>query len=294
MNLNKSVLTGPQSTSPGHHTDPLGLGRSMHFENPVALTSSPEVAMSPSSSQSAIVQASHHELLDAESEVEAEAEKQTVVEIDTLGGESPQLDGDAEGMGPNLDVLATFKDKNELDKSYYMRTGPQAKKFFVRGRVFGIVWHENAGAANESPVTRKLDKPFHTYTMTENNVCIFSHIRRFVIVKERQGYCWAIPINSYGGRGVNKNMSNDEKRAHAIVYARGLQPRRMQGEDEFSKKPIAVNMTGKETLTLSSRLHFDKPQSIDWNIRVKDIGIIQRDTLDMQRLITYFQAEFNR
>jgi len=228
------------------------------------------------------------------------------IEIMTLRGEDPEIESETEELGPKsqyLDGLDPGK-ADELHKSFYVREGRAAKEFFVKGRVFGMVWHENAGTVrgpnnqkisrgpNQTAVSHKLEKPFHSYTLTRDGVKVFSHIRRFVIVKARNPYCWAIPINSYGGYGLSrKRMSERERNAHTIIYDITKGPQRVQGELEFSKSPIAVNMAAGETLTHASRLHFDKPQSIDWNIKVKNIGMI-KGPVHIRNLIIYFQTEF--
>lgn len=217
----------------------------------------------------------------------------------TLRVGEPKLNKDVRGMGPHLTLLRGYDQQKmvELDRSYQIRLGKQAKSFFVRGRVFGMVWHENAGSGmepNQTEVSEKLDRPFHTFTLSKDNVRIFSHIRRFVVVKARHGYCWAIPINSYGNKGLlDKKFSEDEQRAHTIVHSNQELPRAVKNEPKFTKKPIAVKMAPGERLTPTSRLHFDKPQSIDWNVRVKDIGMIQGEP-HARRLITYFRYEFNK
>jgi len=217
----------------------------------------------------------------------------------SLRGAAPDLRQNNKGLGPKLNLLEGYdqQKKAELDRSYYVRYGKAAEQFFIRGRVFGMVWHENAGSGmkpNQTVVSEKLDRPFHRFTLSKDNVQIFSHIRRFVVVKARRGYCWAIPINSYGNRGLlDKRFSGAEQRAHTIVYGSGDRPRTIKNEPKFTKAPIAVTLTAGEELFLTSRLHFDKPQSIDWNIRVKDIGMVEGEP-HARHLITYFRYEFNR
>jgi len=46
-----------------------------------------------------------------------------------------------------------------------------------------------------------------------------------VVVKERHGYCWCIPINTYKGKGVAKHgLSRQEQAAHATVHMSGIRP----------------------------------------------------------------------
>lgn len=168
--------------------------------------------------------------------------------------------------------------------------------FFVKGRVFAVVWHESSGIAARSNFTQtseQLDNPFHRHTSLTEGEVIFSHIRRFVVVKTkaRQGYCLAVPINSYRHRGLTtKGMRMEEKQAHAIIYASGNQPIQISGEPQLNKEPIAVRMAHGETLPPSSRIHFGKPQIIEWNIKVRNVGLISEGS-HLRRLIVYFRQE---
>lgn len=223
-----------------------------------------------------------------------------------LDEERPELviDERTKGMGPDLRFISTKEERDELNASYKLRTGREAEKFFLKGRVFAMVWHENVGIppkpnspkSNSTEASAPLDKPFHRFTRNADGVTIFSHIRRFVIVKatSTRRYCWAIPINSYSGRGLtDKRMLEDEKQAHTIIHGIGSEPVRMKGEIELDKEPIAVKMEPGEELTPSSRLHFGKVQCIDWNVRLKKIGRIV-DKKNMRRLILYFKEEFHK
>lgn len=202
------------------------------------------------------------------------------------------INSSTEGVGPDSSIIG----KDNLNAAYKIRTGPDAVLFFVKGRVFAMVWHENAGSSlnpNSTATSEQWERPFHRYTRTKDGVVIFSHIRRFVIVqtKKKRRYCLAIPINSYGEQGLTKpGMRMDEKQAHAIVHASGSEPMPLEGEVELQKEPIAVDMAPGENLSGASRIHFGKMQSIDWNVKVKDVGLITGST-NLRRLINYFNAE---
>ncbi|KAK5945593.1 hypothetical protein PMZ80_002798 [Knufia obscura] len=263
-----------------------------------AATSEPGFSVTPGSSDAsksviASPAASMSTLLSDDAIIESMDLPPLIKNSRAIGHEKDQL-------GPRPGSLAgygKYGQKDELNKSYYVRKGQQARAFFVRGRVFAMVWHENSGKSegpNQSKVSRKLDKPFHTNTVTTNGVQIFSHLRRFVIVKPRNGYCWAIPINSYGDSGlVNKQMSTQEQLAHTIIYDDQNKPQSIKNEPKLLKSPIAVKMAKGETLSWTSRLHFDRPQSIDWNIKVKDLGMIE-GKVHLRNLVVYFQSEFKQ
>jgi hypothetical protein len=210
-----------------------------------------------------------------------------------------KIDGTTQGVGPNLLVISDNQERNELHASYKVRKGREAEMFFVKGRVFAMVWHENVGIpakSNKTETSKVLDKPFHRFTLNADGVTIFSHIRRFVIVKAKtkRRYCLAIPIHSYSGRGLtDKKMLSDEQQAHAIIYGKGGKPSPMSDEVRLDKEPIAVKLEEGEFLTPGSRLHFGRMQSIDWNVKVKNIGRIV-DPKHMRRLIVYFEQEFRK
>lgn len=203
---------------------------------------------------------------------------------------------ESENVGPKEKYLTELSEDevDALHKSYTVRTGKQAREFFVLGRVFAIVWHENAGQTKA--VDTDADKPFHRITIDKSGAKVFSSIRRYVIVKAKpqDHYCWAVPINTYSKFGLSKKILHEEERkAHAIIYTKGQQPRRISGEKSFTKKAIAVDPeeTG-DLLHRASRIHFGKLQSIEWNIRVRDCGRVTRESL--HQLMLYFRDEFMR
>jgi hypothetical protein len=99
--------------------------------------------------------------------------------------------------------------QEELDLRYYKR--PNANKFFARGRVFALLWHESAG---ESRPADDLSDAVE-YTTSKYGKRVFAHIRRMAVVRERHGYCVCVPINAYGGQGVLKyGFTEKDGRAH--------------------------------------------------------------------------------
>jgi hypothetical protein len=144
-----------------------------------------------------------------------------------------------------------------------LRQRLDAKSFFTVGRVFALLWQESAREGE--PVREGYIN--HT-TQGRYGERVFSHIRRMAVVKERQGYCVCIPINTYGGQGVMKSgISLAESRAHSIIHASDIAPYADNQERPFLvKKPIAVKKANKEQrLDKMSRMNFGK--------RIKDWGI---------------------
>lgn len=163
-----------------------------------------------------------------------------------------------------------------LDPSFYVRT----KDFFVPGRVFSVLFTEGAGATatsyNSSLTYVKYGELAHT------------QVRRFIVVRQRKAFCYAIPIFTYKNQGTLKpGVEPDE---HAIAYSWGQQPSLLQGEAQLSKDPICIAMTDNgEPLNDASRIFFGITHPIQYNVKVKDLGYVI--PAHMQNLIGYWSME---
>jgi hypothetical protein len=114
-----------------------------------------------------------------------------------------QLDKDVKGTGDSY--------SSTLDPAYKIRTD----KFYVIGKVFLVLWAEPAGGGATN-CTRGVVK-------NEFGELVFSSIRRFVVVRRGATYCAALPILTYGGKGVGKRGVT--KSDHAIIYTGSPEPR---------------------------------------------------------------------
>jgi ankyrin repeat protein len=155
-------------------------------------------------------------------------------------------------------------------------------KFFRVGRVFSVLWAE--------PACR-------TDTIVSNSAeCLpkrtgyfeFSKIRRFVAVREGLRYCLALPITTYGGRGVAKQ--NVVKSEHAIVYTSKSAPltRKTElpgpGEAPMRRIPIRVDLDhATEQLDVLSRINFRAICPIPFNVNTKSCGFVNKDSLEALR-----------
>ena len=178
---------------------------------------------------------------------------------------------------------------NGLDPKYRKQN---AKTFFVPGKVFCIVLHDSLGLQQGKSKSNKT-KPKDVYKGYKGEE-IFGHVRRMIVCRQRQGYSLCVPINSYSNHGVaDKNVNEIEKQAHAIVYPYGSEvPRPLPREPRFEKKPIAVNMCQDHSLTESSRIHFGKCHTVEHNVKVMEIGKVDRDS--MADFETYCREELLR
>jgi hypothetical protein len=119
---------------------------------------------------------------------------------------------------------------------------------------------------------------------------VFSHVRQMVVVQQREGYCWCLPISTYNGLGVAKRsmtMANGQK--HTIVYDHSRKPTRGKDEIDLDKKPIAVVMAPKQKLDPFSRLNFGQRISVEINVKVINVGKVHSDS--MPYLQAYWQKE---
>ncbi|EXJ61547.1 hypothetical protein A1O7_01975 [Cladophialophora yegresii CBS 114405] len=155
------------------------------------------------------------------------------------------------------------------------------------------MFHENFGLERGKLQPPSIDGP--GVTRGPKGEYIFSHIRRWVVVRQRKGYSMCVPINSYRQQGVSgRRVGNDGAQAHAIVYSSRWKdpPAALPGEPRFKKKPIAVDLMNNQELSNTSRIHFGKIHSIEHNIKVMNIGYVaQRSMADFQ---TYWKEEFAR
>jgi hypothetical protein len=97
-------------------------------------------------------------------------------------------------------------------------------------------------------------------------------------------------ISTYGGQGVLKPGCKASE--HTIVYLAGTQPNPLYGEREKGLTKDAIEIKPCEATELmqpTSRLRFGKIHSIEWNVKVRDIGQVSRK--HMSKLLRYFKEE---
>jgi hypothetical protein len=169
----------------------------------------------------------------------------------------------------DVEVRGTEGEFEPLDPRYRQRR--DKAEYFIVGRLFAILWHENMGITNKRP------GPDVQFTRDNRfGEKIFSHIRRMIVVRQRYGYCWCVSINTYGGRGlVGKNRSDAEVQSHTIVYESTSRPAMFKEEQGLmTKESIAVDMVHGHTLDKASRLNYAKVCTVEHNVKVMDIGMV--------------------
>jgi hypothetical protein len=99
-------------------------------------------------------------------------------------------------------------------------------------------------------------------------------------------------ITSYGGQGTLKRGCKASE--HTIVHLKGTDPAWIPGERErgMTKEPIMIEPTDtRETMNPSSRLRCGKIHSIEWNVKVRDIGMVASP--DKEKLLRYYMDQHN-
>ncbi|KAK5170648.1 uncharacterized protein LTR77_005237 [Saxophila tyrrhenica] len=152
------------------------------------------------------------------------------------------------------------------------------RKFFTLGKVFQTLWSEAADSAN--------DVRSRAFTINSFGEPVHSKVRRFVVVKEGQLSCIAVPVTSYGGKGVAKR--GVKKSDHTIIHCGKKAP--LPAADELPNPalreagmqpdPIRVDPDlSDKKLDEKSRVDFAKPSVIHHNVKVKSFGMVNRASL---------------
>lgn len=196
----------------------------------------------------------------------------------------PSIEPDFRGSNDGSSLFAA----EQVDRRYQRRK--DAPQFFVVGRVFALLWHESAG----DPRSKNGGSESAHTTMGRFGQRVFSHIRRMVVVQQRQGYSVCIPINTYGGQGVSKpGLVATERNRHAVIHADDMLPHSSESDDGLMvKKPIAVDMFEPEQkLDRMSRVNFGKPTSVEWSVKVMHVGKVAQSS--MANFMGYWRNENN-
>ncbi|KAJ5595259.1 uncharacterized protein N7459_001467, partial [Penicillium hispanicum] len=190
-------------------------------------------------------------------------------------------------LEPSYVIPGSTGDHETLDPRYKRQSDP--RRFFRVGRVFSMLWHENAGL-HGTILSQKGPLLGRDYTRGKYQEPIYSSIRRMVVVKEQKGCCWCIPITTYSGQGVAKPGVDRSK--HAIIYMRGAHPVTRPSEPKMTKEPLEVEPAkGDQKLDPMSRLNFGKVYTVEHNVKVLPVGRITDGSLI--KFNAYIKAEFN-
>lgn len=172
-------------------------------------------------------------------------------------------------------------DDKKLDPGFEVR----APEYYKIGVVFTTLWSEPAASAGSHG--RVPQEP--SISTNPFNEKVYSKVRRFVVIREGPTSVTALPIISYGSRGVAK--PGIKKSDHAIIYT-GNEPAPMEGETPGLKsEAIKVQPAGLgERLKDESRIDFGKVYTIEHDIKTRPFGKV--DPAFMQTLRMHYMQTF--
>ncbi|CAN9310315.1 unnamed protein product [Alternaria alternata] len=155
--------------------------------------------------------------------------------------------------------------------------------FFTEGRMFSILFIEPAGANAVNNVT------YYNPNLSQVQYGEYAHsqVRRFIVVKHKREYCFAVPVFTYGDRATTKHgVVADE---HAIAHSHGYLAQLVANELPLTKSPIPIIMNSNDVLSAASRIYFGIHHPIQYNVKVKDIGHVHPDW--MATFLGYWKME---
>jgi hypothetical protein len=156
----------------------------------------------------------------------------------------------------------------EVDPSYYVRS----KTFFFVGRVFSIIMNENAGGNATASITDYNSNKSLNEVKYKGNY-VHTNVRRFIVVRARQEFCYAVPVFTYNGQATTKR--GVRPREHGIAYSWGRTAELIHGEGGITKPPIAVVMAaGVPVLDKASRIYYGIHHPVQHNVKVKEVGYV--------------------
>ncbi|KAF2181248.1 hypothetical protein K469DRAFT_589579 [Zopfia rhizophila CBS 207.26] len=145
----------------------------------------------------------------------------------------------------------------ELHSGYKIVNKPRA--FFKKGRVIMVLWPEPDGSPNPQG-------------------SVYLKVRRFVVVRARSTFCLCIPISTYQGQATTK--ANVAAQDHAPVVPIGGVAQLHPEEHRLTKSPLYIKVEDPSiSIDLMSRINFAKIYTLEYNIRVRNVGRISSTSI---------------
>jgi len=186
----------------------------------------------------------------------------------------------AEGITVQRELIGTAGSAERLFPDYIVRPS----RFFCLGRVFLVLWAEPAGGngSNAGTIVTMQERGTVLNHLGER---VFSKVRRFVVIRESDQYCNALPITTYSGQGVAKPRV--VKSEHAIIYTGRVPPQSRPNErplrGDTGMRPLSIRVdpdNQTDRLDPMSRIHFGGVHQVHHNIKTKSLGIVNRQSID--------------
>ncbi|KAI9874205.1 MAG: hypothetical protein M1830_010077, partial [Pleopsidium flavum] len=179
---------------------------------------------------------------------------------------------------PMNKIVGTPGDTEILDPSY--RLVNDRDGFFKSGRVFSMLYIENAGATAPPGAAG--------ISLVQYGERAYAQIRRFIVVEPKKKQHWSkcICITTYGGRATTK--PGVDPKEHAIIYSGNEIPSKLEGERGLNKDALRVQLVDmSQKLDPRSRVNFGRTFTIQHNVKVKEVGMLTSS--DMHKLIWYWK-----
>ncbi|KAI4945164.1 hypothetical protein J4E91_008141 [Alternaria rosae] len=160
--------------------------------------------------------------------------------------------------------------------AFYVRDGA----FFIEGRVFSVLFSEAAGAnaVNALKNINTVTDYNSAISMVKYREYVHTQVRRFIVVKRKKEFCFAVPIFTYQGQGTKKQGVSPHE--HAIAFSHGYAAQLLPDEGPLTKHAICIVMnSGERPLATASRIYFGIHHPIQYNVKVKDLGVVHQDWL---------------
>ncbi|TKA44657.1 hypothetical protein B0A54_04607 [Friedmanniomyces endolithicus] len=170
--------------------------------------------------------------------------------------------------------------------------------FFTLGRVFMILWSEPFGetTTNIGSVIQN-DRSMPGLFLGRHGERVYSKVRKFVIIREGRDFCTALPVVTYGARGVSK--FGVTKFEHGIIYTGSAVPEPLPAErpnrGERAMNATAIRVTPDAQgmkLDEMSRIDYAKVHTIEHNLKVAAVGVVH--PASMEALITQFRSVWDQ
>jgi len=167
--------------------------------------------------------------------------------------------------------LSDAKAVSTLFPAFKVRT--DANRFFRVGTVFTVLWSRPEEEGSES-ISTKWEPGIVLNHMGER---VFTKVRRFVVIREGVDYCYALPIDTYGGHGVSeaRTVKPDHVIVHSSRHAPLPRPEELprRGEAPMRHVPIRVELDNPgDVLDPMSRLNLAGVTMVQHNIKVQSFG----------------------
>lgn len=181
----------------------------------------------------------------------------------------------AQYRGSGISADLTYGDSGERE-SLDPRYQSQPSQFFTPGRVFAVLWHENAGRRSSSSAQSDPGSFIGGF-----NQAVYSTIRRMVVVKAAHGFSMCVPIVTYNGRGLLKpGLSKEDISSHVAIYMDNTELHIDPMEPKMSIPPIAIQPSRPDQkLHPYSRVNLNKVYSVEHSVKCMNVGRVARESL---------------